>query len=128
MSVQLVSHHGQIVTGEGMPRVASSCDDHGAKKIHRRKAPVDPELQHTLTCTMIMVFLLAAGVFFVTMSFTLLDLRAALEPLQLAKENQIFSELSRIENSAVFAFAGASLGFAVLAAWGSRYLSRKISR
>ncbi len=111
-----------------MPRVASSRDDHGTKKSHRRKATVDPKLQHTLTCTLIIVFLLVAGIFFVTMSFTLLDLRAALEPLQLPKENQIFSELSRIENSAVFAFAGASLGFAVFAAWGSRYLSRKISR
>ena len=110
-----------------MPRLGSSGDDHAPQKSHNRKAAVDPKLQHTLTCTMIIVFLLAAGIFFVTMSFTLLDLRAALEPLQLPKENQIFSELSRIENSAAFAFAGASLGFAVLAAWGARYLSRKIS-
>ena len=120
MSTQALGQREPIATGSDFPRVGPTGDGDEVRKVHRRQVTLDQMLQKRLAYSLLIVFLVASGIFYVTMSFTLLDLRAAIEPLQLPQEHQILANLRRIENFTMFAFVVASLGFAVLAARGAR--------
>jgi nitrogen fixation/metabolism regulation signal transduction histidine kinase len=96
-------------------------------KKNRRRIIVDPKLQYTITTTLLVVFMLAAGTFYVIMIFALLEVHAAIETLQLAEELPISSELQRIETSAMLAFAGTFIGFVILVVCGGLLLARKIA-
>jgi nitrogen fixation/metabolism regulation signal transduction histidine kinase len=94
---------------------------------NRRRIIVDPKLQYSLMTTLMVVYLLASGIYYVTMSFALLEVHATVETLQLSQEHQIFSDLQRIEEVAMLTFIAVFAGFAILVVWGGLYLARKIA-
>ena len=87
---------------------------------NRRRIIVDPKLQYSLMTTLMVVYLLASGIFYLTMSFTLLEVHATVETLQLPQEHQIFSDLQRIEKVAILTFTAVFIGFAILVVWGGQ--------
>jgi nitrogen fixation/metabolism regulation signal transduction histidine kinase len=96
-------------------------------KNHRRRIIVDPKLQYSLMTTLLVVFVLASAIFYITMSLALLEVHTTVETLQLPQEHRIFSDLQQIENSAMLTFAATFIGFAILVVWGGLYLARKIA-
>lgn len=96
-------------------------------KNRRRRMIVDPKLQYTLMTTLLVVFILASGIFYVIMTFALLEVHATVATFQLPQEQQIFSDLQRIENGAMLTFAATFTGFVILVVWGGLYLARKIA-
>ncbi len=96
-------------------------------KNRRRKIIVDPKLQYSMISSLLIVFVLASAIFYVTTSFAFLEVRATVETLQLPQEHQIFSDLQRIEDATMLAFVAIFVGFAVLVTWGGLYVSRKIA-
>ena len=120
MSIQAIGQGEPIASGSDVPGVNPTADGNGARKVRRRQVTLDQMLQKRLVYYLLIVFLVVSGILYVTMSFTLLDLRAAIEPLQLPQEDQVLVDIRRIENFTMFAFVLASIGLAALAARGAR--------
>jgi len=129
MSNQVISYWEPIDAGSDFPRVNSGSDDKDhMDKNRRRKIIVDPKLQYSLMSSLLIVFVLASGIFFATMSFAFLEVQATVETLQLPQEHQVFSDLRRIENAATLAFGAIFLAFAVLVIWGWLYIVQENRR
>ena len=126
MSPQLNSYWEPIdFRFDFQPVYFGSDDKDHMDKNRRRKIIVDPKPQYSLMSSLLIVFVLASGIFFATMSFAFLEVQTTVETLQLPQEHPVFSDLRRIENAATLVFVAIYVGFAVLAIWGGLNLSRK---
>lgn len=123
MSTPLDSYWEPIEPRFDFPLADPGIDDKDhMDKNRRRKIIADPQLQYSLMNSLIIVFLLASGIFFGTMSFAFLEVQTTIESLQLPQNHQVFSDLRQIENAVALVFVAIVVGFAVLVIWGGRYL------
>lgn len=128
MRTQAISYRKATNVGSVFPQAFSCSDDEDRPARNRRsKIIVDPKLQYSLMTTLLIVFVLASGIFYVTMSVALLEVHATIETLQLPQEHQIFSDLIRIEHATSMAFAAIFLVLIMVVVCGGLYLSRKIA-
>lgn len=126
MSTQLSSYWEPIDFRRDFPSVYFDPDDEDHLDKNRcTEFIVDPEPQYSLVSSLLILFVLAAGVFFATMSLAFLEVQSTIATLQLPRDHQVLSDLQRIESAARMVFAAVSLGCAVLAIGGTLFLYRK---
>jgi len=126
MSIQLSSYWEPIEPVSDFPPVYFEGDDKDpVDKNDRGEIIVDPKLQCSLMGSLLIVFVLASGFFFATMSFAMLEVETTINALQLPQKHQIFSDLQRMENAATLLIIAVYVSLAALAIWGGHYLPRK---
>ncbi len=122
MSNPVIRYWEPIDAGSDFSRVYSASDDKDhMDKNRRRKIIVDPKLPYSLMSPLLIVFVLASGIFFATLSFAFLEFQTTVETLQLPQEHQVFSDLRRIENAAMLAFVAIFLGIVILVIGGGLF-------
>ena len=126
MSVQLSSYWEPIDFRSDFPPDYTGGEDRGhPNKYFHRELIADPEPQNSLVTSLLIVFVLASGVFFATMSLAFLEVQMTVETLRLPYDHQVLSDLRRIEHGATLVSAAVCLGLAVLAIGGQIYLSTR---
>ena len=129
MGTQLISYWEPIDARSEFPRVSSGSDDKDhMDENRRRRIIVDPKPQYSLINSLLIVFVLASGIFFATMSFAFLEVQTTVEMLQLPQEHRVFSDLRQIENAATSTFVAIFLGFAVLVISGLRLRQHSVTQ
>ena len=125
MSAQLTGYWEPIdARSDLMSGYLGGDDDEYTDNNGRLEPIVDPNPPYSIIGSLLLVFTLASGIFFATMSILFFEVHTVLETLQLPQQHPVFSDLRRMENIATLLFVTIFLGFAALAVWGALRSSR----